>query len=132
MRGMSSETRHAACVRMLGEVKRVCEGATAGDWYVDALDANDQAQVVGPDRLIATCAHECITSNIPSMGSNAEFIARSRSWVPAWVEYAEGILARHTRLSGSDAGFCDGCDYMHDICPEISALYDALVKMEAK
>lgn len=98
-----SETKHAACCRMVGEIKAVCEAATPGPWRKDNLG--------------------------PLYPGDLEFIARSRSWLPAWIEYAEGVLARHVLLTGVDAGFCDGCDFRHEVCPEVAALHAALSKM---
>lgn len=116
------ETKHAACVRMLGEIRRVCEGATKRPWrFVSMLGLIEPG--VGALYPFERAA-------------NGEFIARSRSWLPAFVEHAEGILTRHrpTYIQGEHVdprpmcGRCPVWTALED-CHEVAALHAALLKM---
>jgi hypothetical protein len=75
---------------------------TPTPWWVGEPDRHEQRQIIGQNgRLVATCAHECVTALVPEMEANAELIVRA---VNGLVAVEAALRETHELLTGRNFG----------------------------
>lgn len=103
---MTSLEKAEACRAALAEMRKACEAATPGPWFGvirvhehDGYAGYNIEPTSGPD---IAAAHEypyyCI-----ERAQDAAFIAQSRSWLPALLDYAEDRLNGHISVLNARA-----------------------------